>query len=61
MNCAAGTSCTPSGLTMDFQVQHDGTVNGAGEPPVTAAAVGQPLMDGVGWVVVVGMVGWAGL
>lgn len=27
MQCAKGTSCSPSGLTMDFRVQHDGSVN----------------------------------
>lgn len=30
MACAAGTRCTPSGLTSDFRVEHDGGVNGAG-------------------------------
>ncbi|PNY25396.1 Uncharacterized protein TCAP_04667 [Tolypocladium capitatum] len=28
--CAAGTRCTPSGLTNDFRVEHDGSVNGGG-------------------------------
>ena len=28
MDCAAGTICTPAGLTNDFRVEHDGSVNG---------------------------------
>lgn len=28
MDCAEGTICTPSGLTDDFHVEHDGSVNG---------------------------------
>lgn len=30
MDCAEGTVCTPSGLTDDFRVEHDGSVNGGG-------------------------------
>ena len=30
MDCAMGTVCTPSGLTDDFRIEHDGSVNGRG-------------------------------
>lgn len=30
MDCAAGTRCVPSGLTDDFRIEHDGSVNGDG-------------------------------
>ena len=28
MECAEGTRCVPSGLTEDFRIEHDGSVNG---------------------------------
>lgn len=37
MDCAAGTICTPAGLTNDFRVQHDGSANGG-----TATSGGNP-------------------
>lgn len=30
MQMSAGTRCAPSGLTDDFRIEHDGTVDGAG-------------------------------
>lgn len=30
VNCAKGTVCAPAGLTNDFRVQHDGSVDGSG-------------------------------
>ncbi|UNI21131.1 hypothetical protein JDV02_007147 [Purpureocillium takamizusanense] len=30
VNCAKGTVCAPAGLTDDFHVQHDGSVDGGG-------------------------------
>lgn len=41
MNCAAGTICSPAGLTIEFRIQHDGTVDGSGGRN-TGGAVGRP-------------------
>ncbi|KAG6005404.1 hypothetical protein E4U21_000184 [Claviceps maximensis] len=30
MNCAAGTACSPVGLSVEFRIQHDGSVDGSG-------------------------------
>lgn len=30
MDCALGTICEPSGVTMEFRIEHDGSVNGEG-------------------------------
>ncbi|OAA81764.1 hypothetical protein LEL_01309 [Akanthomyces lecanii RCEF 1005] len=38
MPCAKGTTCYPAGLTHDFRIQHDGSVNGGGESPTTSVA-----------------------
>lgn len=59
MNCAAGTICTPSGLTVEFRVQHDGTVDGSGGRSA-ASALGQPLLSHVvGWGLAGGVTLWA--
>lgn len=38
MACAKGTTCYPAGLTHDFKIQHDGSVNGNGGAPTTSVA-----------------------
>lgn len=38
MPCAKGTTCYPAGLTHDFRIQHDGSVNGGGGSPTTSVA-----------------------
>lgn len=59
MNCAAGTICTPSGLTVEFRVQHDETVDGSGGRSA-ASALGQPLLNHVvGWGLAGGVTLWA--
>jgi hypothetical protein len=55
MNCAAGTMCTPTGLTVEFRVQHDGTVDGSGVRSA-ASAVGYPSTSAAMWALLAGTV-----
>ncbi|OAQ99988.1 hypothetical protein LLEC1_01837 [Akanthomyces lecanii] len=60
MPCAKGTTCYPAGLTHDFRIQHDGSVNnGGGGSPTTSVAASMAMRRSVSMAGVLGfVVGW---